>query len=199
MGRRSDHTFQELSQMIINAAYELMEKEGYAKISTRRIASQIGYTVGTLYNIYKNLDDIFIHVNSRTLDKLTAQLEETMKNSSKDTVLKDIAIKYIKFSQDNFYLWSMLFEYKFPEEHEIPTWYANKINKLYDTVSNGITICSPKFPQNKIKETVMVLWAGIHGICTLSIKGKLDRAGAESAQTLVEIFLNNYLKGSEII
>lgn len=199
MGRRGDHTFEELSHMIINAAYELMEKEGHSKVSTRKIASHIGYTVGTLYNVYQNLDDIFIHINSRTLDKLTQQLEEAMKNSGKNLALKAVANKYIEFSKENFNLWNVLFEYRFPESQIIPKWYANKIDKINDVASQAIIKNFPHFPREKMKETVMVLWAGVHGICVLSIKGKLDRVGAESAQILVENFLNNYLKGCGII
>ena len=40
-----------------------------------------------------------------------------------------------------------------------------------------------------------VLWAGLHGICSLSITGKLDTVGADSAQVLAKSFITNYVRG----
>lgn len=131
MGRRGDHTYKQLTDMIIKAAYNLMEKEGYNKISTRKIASEIGYTVGTLYNIFENLDDIFVHVNSLTLDKLHNALIQALKKAEnsnpKIQPIKVLADTYIKFSQENFHLWCALFEYKLPNDQVIPKWYIEKI------------------------------------------------------------------------
>lgn len=199
MGRRGDHSYDELSKMIIEAAYELMEREGYAKLSTRKIAAQIGYTVGTLYNIYKNLDDIFVHINARTIDKLHSTLNKALDHSKPKDSVRALANSYIQFSKDNFNLWSMLFEYRFPPEHVMPKWYMEKVNSLYLLVGKAISPLAPRMNEMVQKSAIMVLWAGIHGICALSIKGKLDRAGAESAQVLAESFIENYLRGLGLI
>ncbi len=199
MGRRGDHTYKQLNDMIIKAAYNLMEKEGYNKISTRKIAAEIGYTVGTLYNVFENLDDVFIHVNSLTLDKLHTALSQALKKAEKSNQkvqpIKALADAYIKFSQENFHLWCALFEYRFPDEQIIPRWYIEKINNMYEFVTKTIINFDSSIPPESIKEVVMVLWSAIHGICALSIKGKLDRAGSQSAQVLIDNFLKNYLRG----
>jgi hypothetical protein len=40
-----------------------------------------------------------------------------------------------------------------------------------------------------------VLWAGIHGICVLSLSGKLALVGADVAETLAISFIDNYVLG----
>jgi AcrR family transcriptional regulator len=199
MGRRGDHSYDELSKMIIEAAYSLMEKEGYSNVSTRKIAAQIGYTVGTLYNVYRNLDDIFIHINGKTIDKLHSILNKALDNAKPKDAVKSLANAYIQFSKENFNIWSMLFEYRFPPEQVMPKWYTEKINSLYLLVGKAISQIAPRMEENEQKNTIMVLWAGIHGICALSIKGKLDRAGSESAMVLVDNFIDNYLKGLGLV
>jgi AcrR family transcriptional regulator len=195
MGRRGDHSFEELSKMILDAAYDILEEEGYTKLSTRKIATKIGYTVGTLYNVFQNLDDIFIHINGRTLDKLIEHLNIAVAKDSKDNKIKLLAQAYIDFSKENFNIWSTLFEYRFEEGHQIPKWYNEKVNNLYGVVEKSIRpLLSPKH-QAEVKEIITVLWSGIHGICILSIKGKLDRTGVESASVLVDHFLTNYMNG----
>lgn len=195
MGRRGDHSFQELSDMILNAAYEILEKDGYSNLSTRKVATKIGYTVGTLYNVFQNLDDIFIHINGRSIDKLTSYLNETLAKTKGKNKIKVLAQAYIDFSKENFNIWSTLFEYRFPENHQMPKWYLEKVNTMYETVEKAVKPYLRPEHEKELKEIITVLWSSIHGICILSIRGKLDRTGVQSASVLVDHLIDNYTRG----
>ena len=67
MGRRSDHTRGELKGMVLKAAGGIIAQEGLRALTTRRLGKHIGYAAGTLYQLYRNLDDIILHVNTQTL------------------------------------------------------------------------------------------------------------------------------------
>lgn len=193
MGRRGDHSFEELKKMILEAAYEMLATEGYTNLSTRKIAAKIGYTVGTLYNVFQNLDDIFMHLNARTMKSLSEQLKLAAKGKGVNK-LKSLAEAYINFAEKNFNLWSMVFEYRFPVDTNFPKWYQEAVEALTreyaEMVQSDLVL-----GQNDPKDTLNVLWSSIHGICVLSVRGKLDRAGAKSALNLVDNFLTNYTKG----
>lgn len=193
MGRRGDHSFDELKKMILEAAYEMLATDGYTNLSTRKIAAKIGYTVGTLYNVFQNLDDIFMHLNARTLKALSVELKLAAKGKGV-AKLKSLAAAYIVFAEKNFNLWSMVFEYRFPKDTVIPKWYQESIDALYAEYA-ALIKSDVVFGKNDAKDTLNVLWSGIHGICVLSVKGKLDRAGAKSAVKLVDNFLESYTKG----
>jgi|JI10StandDraft_1071094.scaffolds.fasta_scaffold549330_2 AcrR family transcriptional regulator len=190
MARRGDHTFEELSSMILNAAYEILETEGFQKISTRKIATKIGYTVGTLYNVFQNLEDIFIHLNARTLDSLIKSLSE-----SDVTSIKSLAYAYVKFSQESFNAWSLLFEYQFDDKTQFPRWYQPKVDSLLGIVANSLKDLSGKCSPEKTKESIIVIWSSIHGICILSNRGKLNKTGASDPKSLIDNLIDNYLKG----
>lgn len=74
MARRSDHSREEIRAMALAAAQQIVTEQGFAALNARKIASAIGYTVGTLYLVFKNLDDLFLQLNARTLDDLHAAL-----------------------------------------------------------------------------------------------------------------------------
>ena len=74
MARRSDHTREELRRMALDAARAIIESDGLRALSTRRLAKAIGYTPGTLYQLFEDLDDLIIEVNVETLDALHAAL-----------------------------------------------------------------------------------------------------------------------------
>lgn len=195
MGRRSDHTIQELTQMIVDAAYAMVEQEGIEKLSTRKIATKIGYTVGTLYNIFQNLDDIIVHINGRTLDALISQLENSAKIKNNKAPIKNLAAAYFDFSKTHSHLWLLLFEHVFPPEHPFPRWYKTKIERIIQVVCDTLAMSVPNLSDERSKECVSVLWAGIHGICALALRDKLIRTGHSDARALLDNFIDNYLSG----
>ena len=70
MGRRSIHSPEELRELIIHATTEIVEQDGLEGLSAREIAKRIGYSPGTLYNVFENLDDILLTIEARLLDRL---------------------------------------------------------------------------------------------------------------------------------
>ncbi|WP_239253885.1 TetR/AcrR family transcriptional regulator [Listeria ilorinensis] len=55
---RNDQEKALLKEKIQNAAVEIIVKEGYHKLSIRKIAQEIGYSPTTIYNYFKNKEDI---------------------------------------------------------------------------------------------------------------------------------------------
>ena len=200
MARRSDHSKDELKELILTSAREIVKKEGYRELSARKVASKIGYTVGTLYNFFNNLDDLILHINARTLDMLYEKLESEISGCRNTKNIEDAVYKignsYIDFSYKYFHLWSMLFEHHFPRAHghKLPKWFQNKIDKLFLLVEEAFL---PTLKNNRkaASRTAKVFWASLHGICILSMTGKLDTIGAESAHTLVDSLIKIFISG----
>ena len=63
MGRRNEHSRAELREIALQAAEHLVAEGGLAALSTRKVAAHIGYTVGSLYLVFHNLDDLIIQMN----------------------------------------------------------------------------------------------------------------------------------------
>ena len=74
MGRRSTHTPQQLRELILDAAQDIIQDQGLAGLSAREIARRIEYSPGTIYNMFENLDDVVLHVEARVLDALDKRL-----------------------------------------------------------------------------------------------------------------------------
>ena len=195
MGRRGHHTFEQLSKMILDSAGKLLATEGCQKVSTRKIADSIGYSVGTLYNIFQNLDDIYINLNGRTIDKMILLINKALLNK-KTSPIKSIAYAYIKFSCEEFNSWSLLFEYRFADNIVLPKWYEDKIKTLHDIVLQPLKNILAIDNEEILNQYISVLWSGIHGICVLTSNGKLKRTtGTFKPNTLIDNFIDNYLNG----
>ncbi len=66
MGRRSDHSREQLEELILAEGHALMAETGYARFSAREVAKRVGYSIGTIYNVFGSLDALLLAINSRT-------------------------------------------------------------------------------------------------------------------------------------
>ena len=100
MGRRSIHTAEELRELIIQAATDIVERDGLAGLSAREIAKRIGYSPGTLYNVFENLDDLLLTIEARLLDRLAERLAETDASGTPQQRVHRLTEAYVAFTQE---------------------------------------------------------------------------------------------------
>ena len=194
MVRRSDHTKLEIRTMVIAAGQKIIKEFGFDELSTRKIANEIGYSVGTLYHFFDNYDDIILHINAVTIDDLRQFIINNMDAQSEDFVqIKQLANLYIDFSKFDYNRWSAVFEYKLLNNVELPNWYKTKINSLFEFIQKPLlNIIKNDFLAQKHSK---ILWAGVHGICSLDISKKLYLCDTESPKSLTDLLITNYLSG----
>ena len=52
MARRSEHTQEQIKEMVLIAAEGIVTEEGEEALTVRKIAQHIGYTVGSIYMVF---------------------------------------------------------------------------------------------------------------------------------------------------
>ena len=195
MGRRSTHTPDQLRELILDAAQAIIETNGLAGLSAREIARRIGYSPGTIYNMFENLDDVVLHVEARVLDALDQRIEAAMSVDAPEDKVVRLAETYLAFTSERPKLWNLLFEHYMPGGADTPPWYQQKLEMLMSRVE---TAMAPLFaPEDHIarQRSARVLWAGVHGITSLSTANKLANVTTEAAAILVRDLIRNYLAG----
>lgn len=193
MGRRSDHSREELYGLALDAAERVLEGEGSKNLTVRKVAGEIGYSHGTLYNIFADLDDLIIHLNGRTLDALYRALKDIPLDGKPEAALMRLGGGYIAFTRRHRNRWSLLFEHHPPKGRELPQWHYDKVLQLLALVEKAL---SPLFPPGKERERVhsaRVLWSALHGIC--SLEGDRKLAKHESVEALSTSLIAFYIGG----
>ena len=199
MARRSDHSKDELREMSITAAEAIVEAEGITGLSARKVAKQIGYTVGTLYFVFKNLDELILHVNARTLDMLhTQMLEATTRCRQPKTCIISIGRAYVLFATQHPQRWNMIFEHKLAPGELVPDWFAHKVTQMFELVEQQLAPLLEKQKRRKLDQVSRTLWCGVHGICSLAVNDKLEVTDAESIQQLTDTLITYFLTGLEL-
>lgn len=92
--------------IILDAALVLFAKKDFKSVTVREIARQAGVSIGTIYNYYPNLTELFLDVFLNCAEEITQQLNLT--DSKNPTDLEKACEIYIAFLNDNMTFYQMM-------------------------------------------------------------------------------------------
>ncbi|MEZ4825116.1 MAG: TetR/AcrR family transcriptional regulator [Bacteroidia bacterium] len=209
---RREKEKQELRDKILRAAGKLFRKEGYEKVSVRKIANAIDYSVGTIYLYFKNKDDIFFALHEEGFNMLYERMTKALPIAHPVERLREMGRQY------------MAFAYEFPETYELmfiqsapmniieerlgkpaedvmppEKWAAvmRSFGMLYDTVQECID--KGYFKTGDVNLTTFAIWSSVHGMASLQICKRLEKLfPSHLNQTLIsdttDMLLSQYQK-----
>ncbi len=195
MARRSDHTRDELKKLMIMSAKEIIAEKGLMGLTAREIAGKIGYSAGTIYNVFSNLNEIIYHLEIEVLESLEGFLEALSDELQPDEQLQLFTEKYLDYIENEFNSWQLLIEHKAPHDMQIPGWYREKFNRIISLIEGRI---KPLFASDDIagvERAARVFWAGLHGIIILSGTDKLAIAGDDNRKDYALFWVKTYTEG----
>jgi len=193
MARRSDHTREELHKMALKAAHQLAERDGLRGLKARQIARNIGYTIGTFYNLFDDLDDLIVQINCETLDALYEACAGVPLGDEPEDNLQALAACYIQFTRDHTKLWNVLFEHQLPDGRELPEIYLKKIMELMTLVERALSPLFDKGEEAERMQAARALWSSLYGICALEGANKLPET--IQVEVLVDFLISNVVAG----
>jgi AcrR family transcriptional regulator len=200
MARRSDHSREELAALVIAAARKVTAEEGWRAVTMRRIAGEIGYAPGSIYNAVGDLDEVLLQVNVRTLDGLAQALEAAIAASASKGDVTGTALTttdtYMRYVAANMNLWTAVLERPPSGTQATPNRYAESRTRLIEIVAG---VLAPLFPNAKARRrAVVALWAALQGIASLAAGGNLAFAAADvDPQDIARSIVLRYLTGTE--
>jgi len=195
MGRRSIHTPDELRELIIDATTGIIEQGGLEGLSAREIAKRIGYSPGTLYNVFENLDDLLLIIEARVLDDLAGRLASTDQSGPPNERLRRLVRAYFTFTQERPKLWNLLNEHRMPAGQVVPDWYQEKLDKLLSVLEEALGPLLVESDASTRRRHARTLWASVHGMTSLSTAEKLSHVTAHAGSALVDDLVQTYLAG----
>lgn len=179
--------------MALDAAERIIVEQGVESLTVRRVAEQIGCSVGTLYNNFANVDDLILSLDARTLDILHDELAATPRTGVPEADLRALLAAYLRFVGRYADRWSLLFKVRAPDIGDPPDWYLQRIVRLFDLLEE---ILGPLFAPGEETErgrAVRLLWLALHGVWSLHASGQLGNVTREPmediARGMAEIFL----------
>jgi AcrR family transcriptional regulator len=187
-----------LSEVVVGIAERQITEKGLSGFNARDIAFEAGCSVGTLYNLFGNLDGIIIQVNSRTLHRLDTVLTEAETSAASTSPLDKLlalANAYLDFVVENRKLWYALFEHKLPEGVSLPDWHLQEHHLLFCHVMLPLSEIAPDETEEELRLLARSIWSAVHGVVSLGLE---DRMGAVPVETIgrhLDIVVSSFVAG----
>lgn len=93
-------------RLILHAARELFAKKDFRSVTVREIAKAAGVSIGTIYNYYENLTDLFLDVFLKSAEEIEQILNK--ENQSAAPSLSRFCELYIAYLNDNMTFYQMM-------------------------------------------------------------------------------------------
>jgi AcrR family transcriptional regulator len=176
MGRRSDHSRPELREMIVAEGHRQISELGFARFSAREVAKKIGYSIGTIYNVFGSYDQLILAINGRTLDMWLADLEAHLEGRTKDR-LRAAIDAYFDFALRHRHAWAALYDFRLPDSEVMPDDYQRKVAAITEVVVREIAAALPGEHAGKAAALARSLLATVHGHCYFTLNGTFRLLG----------------------
>ena len=191
---RRDRERVEVRRKILDAARELFMAEGYERVTMRRIAEAIEYSPTTIYNHFKDKDDLVNALCHEEFSQLFGALDLGVPARDPVEWIRQIGGAYAAFGLANPNHYRFMFMTQIREGHEVSEPGRQSFDILRTAVARAIK--SGAFVKGDIDHMAQVLWASIHGAVALLITYQANQfPGAPAAPDLVGQVLDNGMRG----
>jgi AcrR family transcriptional regulator len=161
-------------QLIITAARELAEAEGWEAVTTRRLAERVEYSQPVLYSHFNGKNAIVSAVAIDGFSELAAHLRRARQAAPEPgQALRAVCRAYLDFATERPALYQAMFvlptDLKFASAETPPP-----LRAAFDEFVSCFR------PDNDRRELFAeVIWSALHGMAVLSDSGRIPPAGQE--------------------
>ena len=162
--------------MIVAEAHRLMAETGFAAFSAREVARRVGYSVGTIYNVFDSLDHLLVAINGRTFELWTAYLRDRIERGGDDRI-RTLVEAYFGFAREHPKLWMAIYDHRLPDGMAMPDADMEKRRALTRIVFHEIARQLPARSEADVEHLARSLIATVHGHCTYELNGSFQLMG----------------------
>ncbi len=170
MGRRSDHTPAQLTQLFIRQGHGLLAEVGYPRFSGREVAKRAGYSVGTIYNVFGSLDGLLAAINTHTFVLWAMHLQQSLDESGGDRVAA-LVRGYFTFALENPQVWSAIYEHRLKDSQTMSDADREGRARLTAIVEDEVRAALPADIELDVPRYARSLIASVHGHCSYVVSG----------------------------
>jgi AcrR family transcriptional regulator len=174
---------------IIEAALRVLEREGAAALTVRRIAADVEYTPPVVYQHFANKDALVLRLVEHGHGLLLAELRRVVEEPDIDRRILRAASAYVRFAGEHPHLYEAMngTVVDADERRRAAEPAIDVLKELLATWSDahGVELADHD-------EACEIVWGTLYGMASL---GRLGTVGTERAQRLAEQALGAILRG----
>lgn len=167
-----------------------MGEVGFARFSAREVAKRVGYTIGTLYNVFGTLDQLLIAINTRTFELWADHVSQRLAAGSglesgpeseagADDRMRRLVEAYFGFARANENRWSAIYDHHLPADVVLSDEQNRRRGGLTQIIVDEVAAVLPEATRSEAPRLARSLIAVVHGHCVFDLNGSFALMGVE--------------------
>jgi len=167
---RRERELAERRQVIVDAARELAEAEGWESVTTRRLADRIEYSQPVLYGHFEGKDAIVTAVALEGYGELATSLHEARQAAgSPEAEARAVAGAYLEFARAN----PAVYEAMFSLSVDLAFATSDTPAPVHDSFVELRDALAPLAGPGDVETFTETVWSALHGLASLARAGRL--------------------------
>ena len=185
-----------LRDRLISEAWRLISTEGLQAVQARRVAQAASCSVGAIYNVFPDLDELILRANIITMRQLGeaaaaagATLDGALTVGERVRRLSQVYVGFAFAYERN---WRSLFDYRATYRKPYPDWYREAQISAFRDLGHGVLGA----PVDTAERLAMVetLWAAVHGVVSVAMEARFRDISRPDIERQVDL-LTRLLSG----
>jgi AcrR family transcriptional regulator len=190
----------ELREALVAAATGIIVMRGYQALKARELAAEVGCSVGSIYNVFADIDTLILSVKARALDALEGVVLQELGPflaagpEAAATRFQALGRVYLDFAAGNWRLWSSVFEHRASDSEALGAYMA-RLDVILTNIEQPLGALLPGLAPQQRRQLARTLFAAVHGVVSLGLDGKLGPVDVETLHVQVQLLLGATLGG----
>lgn len=188
MNKNKENIYQDL---LVKGRILVCEK-GADFLTARKLSETSGYSIGTIYNQFANMDEYILVQNIQTLEELYNQFQLYIPQSNAYVNLNRYLEIFIDFVSTHQNLWFLLFNFHLQNKRKIKSYiYNKKVCQIILIWQKEFEKAFYKLSKAERKISLQTLWVSLFSISSFLTQ----KQNSIEQKKLCQILLNTYLAG----
>ncbi len=184
---------EKLREKLIDVGEDLVISNGARSIKARDLAGAAGCSVGAIYNIFDDLNDLAMAINMRTfanLGKAVAASQEHADHIGPNDRMILMAKAYLNFAASHPNQWRALFDIEMSVDSRVPEWYLEELARLFSYIATPLRMLFPDMKTEDLDLMTRAMFSSVHGIVLLGIEKRISAVPLAKVEIMLEQVLN---------
>lgn len=194
MASKAENRRNTLRDKLIDIAHTQIEAQGAGSIKARPLAQEAKCSVGAIYNVFDDLQDIVIAVNGRTFAALGEHLAAALADKTEmppTERLIAMSYAYLDYASHHPRLWRALFDVRMSTDMDVPEWYLGELARLFGYIDGPVRECFPSLGNADVGLMTRALFSSVHGIVLLGLENRISGVPRDEIRRMIALVLRS--------
>lgn len=185
---------QDLRAELLAAAERQIATRGLGHLRARDLANQAGCSLGAIYNVFSDLDELILAVNANTLRAIDREMI-AIEGGDPLQRLTALANAYLTYAVRNRLRWEALFSHRMPAEAVVPQWFQDIQNAAFSRIEGPLAALRPDLPEAVRYLLGRSIFAAVHGMVALGMDRRVAPMDLPVLRTQIGLVVTAIVRG----